>query len=52
LRLSVPNGWHLIDGSNGERIDPDSPSSDNWHRWQAYRDKIRTITRPDDPPHG
>ena len=49
LRFSVPNGWHLIDGSDGERIDPTSPSADNWHRWMAYRDKIRSATPPDAP---
>ena len=40
LRISVPNGWHLVDWSTGELIDPDSPSDSGWERWQAYRDKI------------
>jgi hypothetical protein len=41
LRLAVPNGWHLVDWSTGEVIDPASPSYAGWHGWQAYRDKIR-----------
>src|SRR4051812_33315008 len=30
LRFAVPNGWHLIDWSTGERIDPASPSYAGW----------------------
>jgi len=42
LRFAVLNGWHLLDWSTGEPIDPASPSYAGWHGWQAYRDKIRS----------
>ena len=45
LRFAVPNGWHLLDWSTGEIIDPVSLSSDSWERWQAYADHIRAIGR-------
>ncbi len=51
LRFAVPNGWHLIDWSTGEYIDPRSPSEAGWVGWQAYRDKIRRETGPE-RPHG
>jgi hypothetical protein len=41
LQFAVPNGWHLIDWSTGEAIDPALPSYAGWHGWQAYRDRIR-----------
>jgi hypothetical protein len=40
-RFAVPNGWHLLDWSTGDYIDPQSPSDAGWVGWQAYRDKIR-----------
>lgn len=43
LRFALPNGWHLIDWSTGEFIDPESPSYAGWEGWQAYRDKIRRL---------
>ncbi len=45
LRFAVPNGWHLLDWSTGELIDPQTPSDEGWRRWQAYRDQIRQRRR-------
>ncbi len=52
LQFAVPNGWHLIDWSTGEQIDPASPSYAGWNGWQAYRDKIRATagSTPDSKP--
>jgi hypothetical protein len=47
LQFSVPNGWHLVDGSTCEVIDPASPTPESWQRWQAYRDKIRSASDGD-----
>lgn len=45
LRFAVPNGWHLVDWSTGDFIDPRSPSSAGWEGWQAYRNKVRQLGR-------
>ena len=52
FRFAVPNGWHLMDWSTGEFIDPESPSAAGWEQWQAYRDKIRQLGREGAPEGG
>ena len=49
VSLCRKNGWVAVDWSDGQLINLDTPSKENWEKWQWYRDQVVSAKkqRPD-----